>query len=122
MIVILNNQSLIVRLTADKTASPPLECHCFVSYRGTTDSTYEFLNNSVYTDGTNNQTLVAGNASFGSSDEKAVDEISIYNPDSITVTVEVVYNDGSFEYILVRQALTANQNLSYNDKYGWHKI
>lgn len=121
MIIITANQELIVKLENSPAGSPPAECHCVVHYRDTTDSSYSFLNVSGKTDGTNNVSLLAGNAAYGPGDEKVVDEISIYNPDDFSpgTFVNVIFYNGSTEYTLVRKQIDQHETLTYNDKNGW---
>lgn len=123
MIIITDNQELIVKLDHNPSGSPPNECHYYISYRDTTDSTYSFLNVSGKTNGTDNVSMIAGNASYGPGDEKVIDEISIFNPDGFSpgVFVTIIFYDGTTEYTLVKQEVNENQTLTYNDKWGWGK-
>lgn len=111
------SQEIRVKLGGVPSGSPPLECHCYVSYRSTSDTSYEFGNNATESDSTNEVTLLAGN-SVGSF-IRAVDHISIYNPDSGAATVTVSFYDGSNSFVLVKQVLNQNETLTYNDKEGW---
>lgn len=117
-----STQELRVVLGATPTGSPPNECHCYASYRETTDSTYEFGNARVFTTGAVTKGFVFG--SSVSSTIRAIDHVSIYNPDtpSPTVSVTVIFYDGTDEYILVKKDLLEDQTLTYNDKQGWTVI
>lgn len=113
---------LRVQLSADKAGSPPMECELYASYRETTDTTYEFRNAFDYTTGDAAVTLISGASTIGTPNIiKAIDHISIYNPDTASVTVIVKFYNGNtgFEYTLVKQPLNHNETLTYNDKHGW---
>jgi hypothetical protein len=49
---------------------------------------------------------------------KHIDEINIYNNDSITHNVFIAITDGS-PYVVFRATLTVGQTLHYNEYFGW---
>lgn len=98
------------------TGSPPNECQCVVCYRQTTDTTYTFGSATALSTNTSSKTLLY--ASSAASTIRLIDDISIYNPDG-TITVSIIFYDGTSEFILVKQVLQSNETLTYNDKYGW---
>lgn len=115
-----STHELRVVLSATPTGSPPLECHCVASYRETTETTYSFGGASEFTTGTTTKGIVFG--SSVASAIKAIDHVSIYNPDisgSPTTIVTVILYDGTNEFVLVKQTLNQYKTLTYNDKHGW---
>lgn len=109
---------LQVVLGASASGSPPQECHCVVSYRETTDVTYAFKSAQEFTDGMTDVIILLGSSTAGAS--LVIDHISIYNPDTTgTATVTVSLWNGTDAFILVKQGLTVNETLTYDDKGGW---
>jgi hypothetical protein len=119
MIVIKNNESLIVKLGATPPGSPPEECQWYVAYRETTDVTYEFNNNSEFSNGTNNVTMLDVTALEPVLTRRIVDDISVYNP-SASAEVYVIFDNGTDEIILFTTTLSLNETLNYSDKEGWN--
>jgi hypothetical protein len=115
-----SSHKIIVALGGTPSGSPPNECHCYASYRETTEKSYEFGSNIAFSNGAAGIDLLTGPAAG----IRAVDHISIYNPDapSPTTDVTVIMYDGTNTCILVKQSLNLGETLTYNDKEGWKII
>lgn len=118
MIVIKNEQSLIIKLGAGASGSPPDQCQYYVAYRETTDVSYEFDSESGFSNDTNNVSMVSVTALEPVLTRRVVDDISIYNPGT-AVDVIVLFDNGTDEIILVKQPVAQFETLTYNDKNGW---
>ena len=51
-----------------------------------------------------------------------IETISIYNKDTASVTVTVKTDDGSTEFIIVKQILLAGETLAYEHLGGWQIV
>lgn len=51
-----------------------------------------------------------------------VENISIYNKDTVTQTVTVKIDDGGTEYIIIKAALATVESLHYEDGQGWYAM
>ena len=58
----------------------------------------------------------------GSSTQRKVNSISIYNADTASATVTVRYNDNSTPYPIVKVAVPSGYTLQYADTEGWTMI
>ena len=89
---------------------------CFASYRDTTTSTIEAKRNVL---NTNNATEVDLVDSPAASTQRIVDYISIYNNDTVTQTVTVLFNDNATTYNLFIGTLSTGERLEYQEGEGF---
>lgn len=70
---------------------------------------------------TNNTTDVSISGSPGSSTQRVVDFVSIYNADTVAATVTVKFDANGTEYVLWKGSLTVDETLTYCEGLGWSR-
>lgn len=83
-------------------------------------SEYRGTNNPKKSNNTTDVQLVP--APGGNGTVRVVENISIYNTDSVTQTVTVKVDDGGTEYIIIKAALATVESLHYEDGQGWYAM
>ena len=71
---------------------------------------------------TNNTTAVDICAAPGASTQRKINNITIYNADTVPATVTVRYNDNATTYILVKATLAVADSLIFTDVFGWRVV
>lgn len=95
------------------------QLQCFSSWRDITTSTYTPGRTLVNTNNTTDVDIVGAP---GSSTQRVVDHISIYNPDTAAATVTVKFDANGTEYILEKVQLQTLEKLEYTNDGGWRVI
>ena len=68
---------------------------------------------------TNGTTPVDFVAAPGASTQRKINGISVYNADTVAVTVTVRFNDNGTPYTIVKVLLAVGYTLTYTDAAGW---
>jgi hypothetical protein len=89
---------------------------CFTSWRDRTATTFVAGRTVINTNGINAVTIVAAP---GSSTQRVVDFLTIYNADTINATVTVRFNANSVIYILFKATLAAGETLVFQEGHGF---
>lgn len=89
---------------------------CTASYRETTTTTFSPLGADVSTNGTSAVTLVSAPST---STQRVIDDVSIFNTDTVSANVTVRYNRNGVFRRLFQTTLAPNEKLQYTDKNGW---
>jgi hypothetical protein len=113
--LILNNttDSLQVLLGGAITTN---QLDCTASFRETTTTTFEPRTSDISTNGATAVTLVSAPSA---STQRVIDDVSIFNNDTVNATVTVRYNrNGTFRQQF-RATLSPNEKIQYTDKNGW---
>jgi hypothetical protein len=92
------------------------QLQCIASWRDVTATTYIADKNAINTNNTTDVDLVGVP---GSSTQRIVDFISIYNKDTVNATVTVKLDLNGTEFILAKVTLATDERLEYNDKDGF---
>jgi hypothetical protein len=92
------------------------QLNCYAAYRDITTTAYTAGNNPVNTNDTTDVDLVGAP---GSSTQRVIDLINIYNADTVAATVTVKLDVSGTEYPLWVGTLTSGQTLTYTDAGGW---
>lgn len=108
--------SLQVKLGGTVTTS---QAQCFVSYRNTTSSSITPLKNVTNTNNTTAVTLVS---SPSASNQRVVDYLSIYNADTASMTVTVLFNANGTIYELFVGTLNIGEKIEYQEGTGFSVI
>jgi hypothetical protein len=107
------------RITASTTVAASPTLTCAASYRVRTSTTFEPA--SKFTNISNvSVDLVETPVSSGQS--HIVDSIIVFNPDNITHTVLIQWNDGTNAATLWYGTLQAGESAQYAEGHGWQKI
>jgi len=89
---------------------------CTASFREITTTTFEPRTFDISTNGSTAVTLVSAPAA---STQRVIDEVSIFNTDTVNAIVTVRYNrNGTFRRQF-QTTLAPNEKLQYTDKNGW---
>lgn len=92
------------------------ELDCTASYREVTTTTFLPLGADASTNGTSAVTLVSAPST---STQRVIDDVSIFNTDTVNANVTIRYNrNGTFRK-LFQTILAPNESLQYTDKNGW---
>ena len=114
MIILSSTNDKIEVSLAGAVTTNQLDCVC--SYRDITTTTYT-PGRTVTS--TNNTTPVSISGSPTVSTQRVVDFISIFNKDTVSVTVKLVMNDGVSTYTIFSTVLLQGEKLEYTDKNGF---
>jgi hypothetical protein len=112
---------IILSETTDSLQAICAEAHsaapqCFTSWRDRTANTFVAGRTVINTNGTNAVTIVAAP---GSSTQRVVDFLTIYNADSINATITVRFNANSVIYILFKATLAAGETIVFQEGKGF---
>jgi hypothetical protein len=114
MIVLVNNSdTLNISLGNAVTAN---QMQCFSSWRDITSTTYVAGRNAVYSNNTSYANIVSAPAA---STQRVIDFMSVFNKDTASNTVNIVFNDGSTLYDLCSVILAPNERLEYAEGEGF---
>jgi hypothetical protein len=113
--LILNNTTDSLQVLLDG-AITTNELDCTASFRETTTTTFEPKTSDISTNGATAVTLVSAPSA---STQRVIDDVSIFNNDTVNATVTVRYNrNGTFRQQF-RATLSPNEKIQYTDKNGW---
>lgn len=114
MIILTNTTDKIqVKLNGSITTN---QLRCFSSYRDTTTSTITPLRNVL---NTNNTTAVDLVPSPGSSTQRIIDYISVFNSDTVNQTVTILFNDNGTLYELFVATLSTGEKIEFQEGQGF---
>jgi len=92
------------------------QLQCFASYRDVTVTTYTPGRNGVNTNNTTDVNLVAAP---GSSTQRVVDFLSVFNADTVSSTVTIKLDANGTESIIWKGILQTGEKLQYTDDRGF---
>lgn len=92
---------------------------CFASYRDTTSTSITPLRNII---NTNNITAVDLVGSPATSTQRVIDYLSIYNEDTVSNEVTILFNDGSNTYRLFVAKISTGEKIEYQEGIGFKVI
>lgn len=92
------------------------QLQCFSSWRDITSTTFVAGRTSIASNNTTDVTIVG---SPGSSTQRVIDTISIYNADTVEAQVQVKIDCDGTEYLLCKNTILPGETLTYVDKKGW---
>jgi hypothetical protein len=95
------------------------QLQCVSSWRDITTTTYTPGRTLINTNNTTDVDIVGAP---GSSTQRVVDHINIYNNDTVAAVVTVKYDANSTEYILWKGTLGPTQKVTYSEGAGWNVI
>lgn len=110
------NDTLEVDLTSAVTTN---QLPCVVSWRDITSSSYTPGRSNT---NTNSTTAVTIAAAPGSSTQRVIDFVSVYNADTVAAEVTIQINDNSTLYKLLVVTLAVGERLQYQDGTGWQVL
>lgn len=113
--IVLDSTTDIVEVVLNQ-AITTNQLQCMSSWRDITTSAYTPWRTLINTNSTTDVTIVG---SPGASTQRVVDQISIYNRDTVIAGVTVKFSDNGTEYILNKVALAPWERLEYTEKKGW---
>jgi len=114
MIILTNTTDKIqVKLNGSITTN---QLRCFSSFRDTTTSTITPLRNVL---NTNNTTAVDLVPSPGSSTQRIIDYISVFNSDTVNQTVTILFNDNGTLYELFVASLSTGEKIEFQEGQGF---
>jgi hypothetical protein len=89
---------------------------CTASFRETTTTTFEPRTSDTSTNGATAVTLVSAPSA---STQRVIDDVSIFNIDTVNATVTIRYNRNGTFRLLFRATLSPGEKIQYTDKNGW---
>jgi len=92
------------------------QLQCMSSYRDITTTTYLPGRTVINTNNTTDVDLVGAP---GSSTQRVIDWISIYNADTVNATVTIKFDANGTEYVLFKGVVGTGEMLQYTDKTGF---
>lgn len=92
------------------------QLQCMTSWRDVTTSTFLPGRTLANTNNTSDVDIVP---SPGSSTQRVIDFISVYNKDTVNATVTIKLDANGVEYILWKGTLATEERIEYNDKDGF---
>lgn len=95
------------------------QLQCSVSWRDITTTGYTPGGSRSNTNSTTTVALVAAPAA---STQRVIDNVTIYNADTVAATVTVRIDDNATEYILVKITIQAGETLEYSEGAGWRSL
>jgi len=95
------------------------QLQCYSVYRDTTTSSINPLNNQLLT---NNTTAVDLVGSPASSTQRLVEYISVFNSDTGSVPVTILFSDNGTTYTLFKCNLAVGSKIEYTEKRGFRVI
>lgn len=107
------NDTLEVDLTSAITTN---QLPCTVSWRDITSSGYTPGRTNI---NTNSTTAVTIAAAPGSSTQRIIDYVSVYNADTASAEVTISVNDNSTLYTQIKASLGVGERLQYQEGTGW---
>lgn len=113
MIILSEITDVLQAICGEEHSTPP---QCFTSWRDRTANTFIAGRTVVNTNGTNAVTLASAP---GSSTQRVIDFLTIYNADSINATVTVRFNANSAIYMLFKATLAAGETLVFQEGRGF---
>jgi hypothetical protein len=117
MIILTNTSDKIQVTLSNNTVSSNMMC--YASYRDTTSSAISPLRNVI---STNNTTAIDLVDSPTASTQRIIDYLSIYNTDTVSNEVTILFNNGTNTYRLFVAKIATGDKIEYQEGYGFKVI
>lgn len=114
MIRLTNTTQKLLAVLAGTVATNQLSVN--VSYSDKTSTTYDGGVQNTVTNSTTPADICAAPAA---STIRDIDYISVYNADTVSATVSIIFDDNGTDYTLIKQALQPSEQMTYVHGGGW---
>jgi len=92
------------------------QLRCISSWRDRTSTTFTADKTVILTNNTTSVNLVSGPSA---STQRLIDFVSVYNSDTVTATVTIIFNDNGTDYVMLKVLLLPDERIEYTEGRGW---